>query len=45
MTLLMILIAAYLAWVIVYGIVRVPFIASFFMMAVLTGGDDHRLRL
>ena len=27
-----------LAWVAVYGIVRIPFIASFFMIAVLAGG-------
>lgn len=27
-----------LVWVVVYGIVRIPFIASFFMIAVLAGG-------
>jgi glycerol-3-phosphate acyltransferase PlsY len=27
-----------LAWVIVYGIVRIPFVASFFMITVLAGG-------
>ncbi len=27
-----------LTWVVVYGIIRIPFIASFFMIAVLAGG-------